>query len=982
MWRVTIRGLMAKKLRLLTTALAIMLGVAFMAGTLVLTDTMGKVFDDLFADVNRGTDAFVRGPTVFKSDFGDVRSRIPASLVTTVEGAQGVKAAEGSVQGYAQLVKANGKALSSGQAPNLGGSWGEVPELNPWKIIEGRAPTGTQEIVIDEGSAKKGDFTLGQRVKVLLKGPTQEFTIAGIAKFGTADSPAGATFVGFAYNTAQKLLAAPGEIDSISAVADEGVSQQQLAANIQKVVPADLEVLTGAQITKENQSDIKQNLKFFNTFLLVFAGVAVFVGMFIIYNTFSILVAQRGRELALLRAIGASRRQVLTSVLVEGIAVGVIASLVGFGLGILVALGLTSLLSALGFDLPSGSLVVLPRTVIVSLIVGVSVTVVSAFVPARRASRIPPVAAMRDVAIDTSASSRKRAVFGVIALALGGLLLVAGLAKGGSGGAAEVGLSALVVFLAATILGPIIAKPVSKVLGAPLPKLRGMSGTLAKENAARNPRRTASTAAALMIGVGIVGFILVLAASIKQSIADITNNQLKADYIINSTGGFNSTGFSPELASQISTLPEVQSVSGMRFNAMQVDGSTKVVFAIDPNTIEDVYDFVNVTGSIQDLNEINTIAVDKDVAEKNGWDIGTTIPVTFASETTPMKIAVLIDGTKAPSNWGMSIATYENHFADQFDAAGLHQAEAGRKHCCVRGGRRQDPGRLPDRAAADAGRVQGVGREPGQPDRADHLRTALPRDHHRLARNRQHPGAVDLRAPPRDRLAPRRGHDPSSGEVRRPLGGGDHRVAGHRARARHRCRLRRGDRAVAAIDRLHRLLDPDRPARHRGDPGRHRGRRRCDPACSQGREAEHPRVDRDGVAVAGYSGTPLVKKLGIKDGAEVVTLGAPEGFAALLAGVPIIAASRPPRRADVLVAFFTEKAQLAKRIEACGKAIFPDGGVWVAWPKKASGVPTDITEDTVREVALPLGLVDNKVCAIDDVWSGLRVVWRRDRRTR
>jgi putative ABC transport system permease protein len=668
MWRVTIRGLMAKKLRLLTTALAIMLGVAFMAGTLVLTDTMGKVFDDLFADVNRGTDAFVRGPTVFKSDFGDVRSRIPASLVTTVEGAQGVKAAEGSVQGYAQLVKANGKALSSGQAPNIGSSWGEVPELNPWTIIEGHAPTGTQEIVIDEGSAKKGDFTLGQRVKVLLKGPTQEFTIAGIAKFGTADSPAGATFVGFAYNTAQKLLAAPGEIDSISAVADAGVSQQQLAANIQKVVPSDLEVLTGAQITKENQNDIKQGLKFFNTFLLVFAGVAVFVGMFIIYNTFSILVAQRGRELALLRAIGASRRQVLTSVLVEGIAVGVIASLVGFGLGILVALGLTSLLSALGFDLPSGSLVVLPRTVIVSLIVGVSVTVVSAFVPARRASRIPPVAAMRDVAIDTSASSRKRAIVGVIALAIGGLLLAAGLAKGGSGGAAQVGLSALVVFLAATILGPIIARPVSKVLGAPLPKLRGMSGTLAKENAARNPRRTASTAAALMIGVGIVGFILVLAASVKQSIADITNNQLKADYIINSTGGFNSTGFSPELASQITTLPEVQSVSGMRFNAMQVDGSTKVVFAIDPNTIEDVYDFVNVTGSIQDLNEINTIAVDKKVAEKNGWSIGTTIPVTFASETTPMKIAVLIDGTKAPSNWGMSIATYENHFADQFDS--------------------------------------------------------------------------------------------------------------------------------------------------------------------------------------------------------------------------------------------------------------------------------------------------------------------------
>ncbi|HMK12353.1 MAG TPA: FtsX-like permease family protein [Acidimicrobiales bacterium] len=669
MWRVTIRGLMAKKLRLLTTALAITLGVAFMAGTLVLTDTMAKVFDDLFADVNRGTDAFVRGETVFKSDFGDVRSRIPASLVSTVQGAQGVAAAEGSVQGYAQLVKANGKALSTGQSPNLGGSWGTVPELNPWRIVEGRAPQGFDEILIDKGAADKGDFSVGQRVKVLLKGPTQEFTIVGIAKFGTVDAPAGASFVSFTINTAQQVLSEPGQIDSISAVAQPGVSQEQLAANIKKVVPANVEVLTGKQITKENQNDIKQGLRFFNTFLLVFAGVAVFVGMFIIYNTFSILVAQRGRELALLRAIGASRRQVLGSVLVEGVVVGLIASLVGLGLGVLVAMGLTALLSALGIDLPSGSLVLLPRTVVASLVVGVGITVASALLPARRASRIPPVAAMREVAIDTSASSRKRVVIGLVALAIGALLLAGGLARGGGKGAIQVGLSALVVFVSATILGPVIAKPVSRLVGAPLPRLRGMSGTLARENAVRNPRRTSSTAAALMIGVGIVVFILVLAASLKQSISDITGSQLKADYIVNTTGGFtNSVGFSPDVATQISTLPEVQSVSGMRFGAMQVDGSTKFVFAVDPTTIEDVFDFVNVTGSIEDLSKINTIAVDKKVAEKNGWTIGSTIDVTFASETAPMQIVALIDGAKAFSNWGMGIPTYELHFADQFDS--------------------------------------------------------------------------------------------------------------------------------------------------------------------------------------------------------------------------------------------------------------------------------------------------------------------------
>ena len=668
MWRVTIRGLLAKKLRLFTTALAVMLGVAFMAGTLVLTDTMGKVFDDLFADVNAGTDAYVRGETVFESDFGDVRSRIPAALIANVQDAAGVAAAEGSVQGYAQLVKADGDALSTGQAPTFGGSWGTVPELNPFTIFEGGPPTAPDEIVIDKGSAEKGDFSVGQRVKVLLKGPTEEFTIVGIAKFGTADSPAGASFVSFDFETAQRLLAEPGQIDSISAVAEPGVSQEELAASIRAVVPPTIEVLTGQEITEENQSDIQQALSFFNTFLLVFVVVSIFVGMFIIYNTFSIIVAQRGRELALLRAVGASRRQVLTSVLVEGLAVGLIASIAGVVLGIGVAILLKAALAGFGLEVPSGSLVLLPRTVIVCLIVGVLVTVASAFFPARRAARIPPVAAMREVAIDTSAGSAKRVVIGLIALVLGGFLLVAGLATGGGQGALQVGLSALVVFIAATVLGPVIARPVSRALGAPLPALRGMSGTLAKENAARSPRRTSSTAAALMIGVGIVAFILVLAASIKQSINEITDTQLKADYIVNSSGGFTSMGFSPDVAAAIAELPEVQSVSGMRFGAMEVDDSVKFAFAIDPATIEDVFEFTVEAGSIQDLSDPNTVAVDAEVAEKNGWTIGSTVDATFASGSTPLRIVALIDGTKSPSNWGLGIGTYELHFADQFDS--------------------------------------------------------------------------------------------------------------------------------------------------------------------------------------------------------------------------------------------------------------------------------------------------------------------------
>jgi putative ABC transport system permease protein len=350
------------------------------------------------------------------------------------------------------------------------------------------------------------------------------------------------------------------------------------------------------------------------------------------------------------------------------LAVGLIASIAGIIVGVGVAIVLKAALDGFGFELPSGSLVLLPRTVIVCLIVGVLITVASAFFPARRAARIPPVAAMREVAIDTSAGSAKRVVIGILALVLGGLLLAAGLATGGGQGAIQVGLSALVVFVAATILGPVIARPVSRALGAPLPALRGMSGTLAKENAARSPRRTSSTAAALMIGVGIVAFILVLAASIKQSINEITDNQLRADYIVNSSGGFTSMGFSPDVAAAIAQLPEVQSVSGMRFGAMQVDDSVKFAFAIDPATVEDVFEIPVEAGSIQDLSRPNTVAVDSEVAEKNGWSVGSTVDATFASGSTPLEIVALIDGAKSPSNWGLGIGTYDLHIADSFDS--------------------------------------------------------------------------------------------------------------------------------------------------------------------------------------------------------------------------------------------------------------------------------------------------------------------------
>ena len=517
MLHLTLRELAAKKLRLLTTAIAVMLGVAFMAGTLVLTATISKTFDGLFADGYAGTDAYVRGTSEIDAEFGAQRPRLDASIIDTIKQVDGVAAAEGKVSGYAQLVDDSGEPVGDpGQgAPTFGESWSTVTELNPYRIAEGRAPSRPDEVVIDRHSAKTGNIHVGDATTVLTKRGAQQFTVSGIATFGDADSMGGASAVLFEPTTAQDLVAEPGQIDGVAVVAADGVSQQQVNDSIAKVLPAGAEVLTGDQITAETQGDVKDGMAFFNTFLMVFAVIALFVGAFIIFNTFSIIVAQRQKEMALLRALGASNRQVTRSVLVEATIVGFIASLAGVGAGIGVAKLLKMLLAAFGIDIPAGSVVVALSTVVTCLAVGTIVTVASALVPARRAGRVPPVAAMREVAVDRTASSRRRVVIGGVILAAGVGSLVAGL----SGGAIVlVGVGALVTFVAVAFLAPVLARPVARVIGAPMARLGGVSGTLGRENAMRTPKRTASTAAALMIGVGLVGFIMTFAASAKASI--------------------------------------------------------------------------------------------------------------------------------------------------------------------------------------------------------------------------------------------------------------------------------------------------------------------------------------------------------------------------------------------------------------------------------------------------------------------------------
>ena len=622
MLRATLKDLWARKIRLFTTSAAVLLGVAFMAGTLVLTDTVGRTFDDLFADVNRGTDEVVRAEATIDGEFGsdDQRPRIDDSIVTLVRGVDGVALARGDIfKNGVQIVGRDGKALGNPGmgAPTFGGMWAD-DQLNPFTLAEGSAPVLGDEAVIDRKSAKDGDLEVGDRTTILTPDPL-EVTIVGIATFGTIDSAGGSSFVGMTEASAQRWFAEPGKFDAVGVVAAEGVTQEELRDRIAAVLPEGHEVITGAQLTKENQDSVAQGLTFFRSILLAFAGIALFVGSFIIYNTFGIIVAQRTKELALLRAIGASRRQVLRSVLLEATVVGVLASAVGLLAGIGVAGLLKALLDAAGLEVPAGGVVVTSGTVITAFVTGTSVAISSAWFPARKASKVPPLAAMRDVAYERTTASRARVVIGLLVLLAGIALLLSGL-YGDSGNAlAQVGFGALLTFVGVTILGPVLAKPITGLLGAPLPRLKGMTGVLARQNATRNPKRTASTASALMIGVALVGFITVFASSASKSVNRIVDDRFAIDVII---GG---SSLSPQLAVDLESLEEAASVTEMRFADANVDGKSSFMLGFDEEAAT-VFDIGVVAGSVDALDDTG-IALNEDWAEDNDKALGDTVDV-------------------------------------------------------------------------------------------------------------------------------------------------------------------------------------------------------------------------------------------------------------------------------------------------------------------------------------------------------------------
>ena len=530
MFNLTIKELVARKTRLLSTVFAVLLGVCLMAGTLVFTDTITASYDAVLADAHAGVDAMVRSHSDTARSYGQPGARVDAGIIDAVRAVDGVEAAAIKVSGYAQIVGSDGSVVGDQEeAPAVGFNWLDDAELNPFRIVDGQPPASADEIVIDRASADDGDVDVGDTVTVLTQLEPALFTVSGIATFGSADSAAGATAVLFDDDVAQQYLASPGQIDGVVLRVSDDVAADVVIERLSRATP-DLEVVSGEELVREDQAAIHDTFGPFRVFLLVFAFVAVFVGAFMINNTFSITVAQRTRQLAMLRALGASRGQILRTVMTEACAIGIVGAAAGLAAGVGLAYGLTALFVGLGVELPDGPMVISPGSMIVSASIGIAVTVLSAWLPARRAGKVAPIAALRDVAVDRTGSSKRRPVIGTAMTAAGVTTLLAGL----SGAGIElVGLGALLALVGVAVLGPVLARPVIAAFGVIVGR-RGISGDMAIRNARRNPKRTARTASSLMIGVALVAFIAVFASSVKASFGGSLQDTFTGSHIVDS----------------------------------------------------------------------------------------------------------------------------------------------------------------------------------------------------------------------------------------------------------------------------------------------------------------------------------------------------------------------------------------------------------------------------------------------------------------
>jgi putative ABC transport system permease protein len=633
--KVALKGLAGRKLRAVLTALAIVLGVTMVSGTFVLTDTINKAFNNIFQGTYAHTDAVVSGKAVDINVQGDSAATpsIPQDLLAKIRALPDVAAATGSVMddSNTKIIKKNGKAVNTNGAPSFGfGIDPSQTRFNPLKLVSGHWPTAADQVVIDSATASDLGYKVGDTIKVATLQPVRSFELVGLAQYGDVASLGSATFTVFTIPTAQSLLERQGTFDAISVAAKNGKTPAQLVQEIRPILPVSAQVRTGTQQAKQDQKDVSFT-KFIRYFLLGFAGVALFVGAFVIFNTLSITVAQRTREFATLRTIGGSRRQVLWSVVTEAFVIGLVASIIGLFLGLGLAAGLNALFKALNMDLPTQGLVFAPRTIVVSLLIGTIVTLVAGIFPAIRATRVPPIAAVREgFVLPKGRWARISPYIALVVIALAVVLLSYSLFKDHVGTAQRLiamAVGVLALFFGVALISSRLVRPLAAFVGWPATRIGGAAGRLAKGNSTRNPGRTASTAAALMIGIALVTFVAVLANGMKSSNSDAIKQQVKAEYVLTSQDGF--SPFVPAAGDAVGRASDAEFTTSVRSGLGKALGESGYITGIQPSAIAQAYTFKWKQGSDEILSHMgrNGAIVAKDFADDKDLKVGDRFPL-------------------------------------------------------------------------------------------------------------------------------------------------------------------------------------------------------------------------------------------------------------------------------------------------------------------------------------------------------------------
>jgi putative ABC transport system permease protein len=674
MIRVALKGLWGRKLRTVLTAMAIVLGVAMISGTYILTDTITASFTKVVDGSFENADAVISGKVAFKNNESSTATTpaFPESVLASVKRLPDVAAAAGAVSDEAKLIDRNGKVISTKGGSSIAGSVDPENDarFNPLKLTSGNWPDGNGQIAIDRRTSENKHFAVGDTISVAVDQGVRTFAITGIATFASSSSIGASTIAIFDVPTAQDLFDKDGKFDEIQVAAKPGVSPEKLAAEIRPLLPETAKVKTAKAQTQEAVDTVNAGVGIFQKILLAFGFIALFVGAFVIANTLSITIAQRTREFATLRTIGGSRRQVLRSVMLEALVVGVLASLIGLFFGLAIAKGLNALFSALGVEFPSGGTVFATRTIIVSMVVGVVVTLLASLRPAIKATRVPPIAAVREGAsLPASRLSRWGPVVSIVTLALGILLLVYGIFGGGLTTATRLsalGFGTLILFIGVAMNAKRTVRPLAAVLGWPGTRIGGTAGTLARENAMRNPSRTASTASALMIGLALITFVAILGAGLRTSFGDAVDKLFVADYALTAQNGFDP--FTKEADDAVAGTPGVTAVSGLRGGDARIFGHNVQITAVPPNTAQTIrIDWLQGGTSVPARLGTDGAFVAEDYAKDHQLKLGSPIAVkTPTGQVLDLRLKGIFDPPKGGSPFGdvtMSAATFDANYA-------------------------------------------------------------------------------------------------------------------------------------------------------------------------------------------------------------------------------------------------------------------------------------------------------------------------------